>query len=101
MILVKEGSYLPSGSVYFAVRRKKEWQNSLSKAFSVDDNTDTTSLDVNVAVQFAQIFKIFARKNGQFSIVGDATASLDVLGCFPVVFYYVSLPLLPRIYINL
>jgi len=44
MILVQEVTILPSGSVYFAVRGKKEWQNSLSKAFAVDGNTDTASL---------------------------------------------------------
>jgi len=44
MILVQEVTILPSGSVYFAVRGKKEWLNSLSKAFAVDGNTDTASL---------------------------------------------------------
>jgi len=38
MILVhlKEVISLPSGSVYFAIRGKKEWQNSLNKAFAID-----------------------------------------------------------------
>ena len=38
MILVnlKEVIILPSGSVYFVIRGKKEWQNSLKKAFAID-----------------------------------------------------------------
>jgi len=37
MILVhlKEVTILPSGSVYFAIKRKI-WQNSLNKAFTID-----------------------------------------------------------------
>jgi len=42
VILVQEVTILPSDSVYFAVRGKNEWQNSLSKAFAVDGNTDNT-----------------------------------------------------------
>jgi len=38
MILVhlKEVIILPSDSDYFAIRGKKEWQNSLNKAFAID-----------------------------------------------------------------
>jgi len=38
MILVhlKEVNLLPSGSVYFAIRSKREWQNSLNKVFASD-----------------------------------------------------------------
>jgi len=32
------------GSIYFAIRGKKEWQNNLSRAIAVDDEVDTTSL---------------------------------------------------------
>jgi len=55
------------GSVYFAVRGKKEWQNSLrlfcrwfGYYFASIRKIDTTSLHVNVAVYFAQILKTFA-----------------------------------------
>jgi len=33
------------GSVYFAITGKKEWQNSLNRAFAVDGKIDTTSLE--------------------------------------------------------
>ena len=29
-------SILPSGSVYFVIRDKKEWKSSLNKAFAID-----------------------------------------------------------------
>jgi len=43
IIAHKAVSILPSGSVYRAIRGKKEWQNNLSKAFAVDGSVDTTS----------------------------------------------------------
>ena len=75
MILVQEVTVLPSGSVYFAVRGKKEWENSLSKAFAVDGNTDTSSLKCEYSCIIFQNVQNFCPKNGQFSMVGDAIAS--------------------------
>ena len=75
MILVQEVTILPSGSVYFAVRGKKEWQNSLSKAFAVDGNTDTASLKWECSCIICPNIQNFCPKNSQFYVVGDATVS--------------------------
>jgi len=75
MNLVQEVTILPSGTVYFAVRGKKEWQNSLSKAFAVDGNTENASLKRECSCTIFPNVQNFCPKNGQFSIVGDATAS--------------------------
>jgi len=74
MILVQEVTILPSDSVYFAVRGKREWQNSLSKALAIDGNTDNTSLKCECSCIIWPNVQIFCPKNGQFSIVGDVTA---------------------------
>ena len=34
--MILEVTILPSGSVYFATRGNKEWQNSLNKVFAID-----------------------------------------------------------------
>jgi len=34
----------PKGSVYFAIRGEKEWQNNFSRGFFVDGKKDITSL---------------------------------------------------------
>jgi len=75
MILVQEVTILLSDSVYFAVRGKKEWQSSLSKAFAVDGNTDNTSLKCECSCIICPNVQNFCPKNTQFSIVRDATAS--------------------------
>jgi len=36
VVHLKEAFILPSGSVYFAMRGKKEWQNSFNKAFAIN-----------------------------------------------------------------
>jgi len=75
MILVQEVTILPLGTVCFAHRVKKEWQNNLSKAFAMDGNTDNTSLKCECSCTICPNIQKFCPKNGQFSIVGDATAS--------------------------
>ena len=75
MILVQEVTILPSGSVYFSVRGKKEWLNSLSKAFVVDGNTNTTTLKCKCSCIICPNVQNFCPKNGQFCIVGGETAS--------------------------
>ena len=51
-----------SGSVYFAVRSKKNGQIVSAKLLPLIATQTIPHLNVNVAVQFAQMFKIFARK---------------------------------------
>ena len=72
------------GSVYFAIRGKKEWQNSLRLScrfgnyFAVDlviillsfGKQTLPHLQENAAVYFAQILKIFARTMANFSALG-------------------------------
>jgi len=70
MILVKEVSILPSGSVYFAVRSKKNDKIVSAKLLPLMTTQTLPHLNVNVAVQFAQIFKIFARKMANFPSLG-------------------------------
>ena len=75
MILVQEVTILPSGTVYFSVRGKKEWQNNLSKAFAVDGNTENTSLKCECSCIICPNVQNFCPKNGQFSMVGDVITS--------------------------
>jgi len=75
MILVQEVTILPSGSVSFAVRGKKEWQNRLSRAFAVDGNTDNASHKCESSCIICPNVQNFCPKHSQPPIVGDATAS--------------------------
>jgi len=62
------------GSVYFAIRDKKQWQNSLSRAFAVDGKIDTISLKCECSCLICPIVEKCCPNNGQFSSVGYATA---------------------------
>jgi len=76
MILVQEVTILPSGTVNFAVRGKKDWENSLSKLCRWWQHRKySTSLKCECSCIICPNVQTSCPKNGQFSIVGDVIAS--------------------------
>jgi len=64
------------GSDSFAIRGKKEWQNSLRKAFAIDGKINTTPLDCECSHIICPNDENIFPNNGLFASVGDETASL-------------------------
>jgi len=70
MILVQEVTIFPSDSVYFAVRGKENGKIVSAKLLPLMATQTIPHLNVNVAVEFAQIFKNFAQKMANFPSLG-------------------------------